>query len=404
MALYPMEQYWIARAALVGLTLFASFTLFVVSLCRARTRRDPARTAFTFLKAAFAIFSLFCCFDTVQFILAVISYRFGLIQPDALNIIGAIASLMINVTDVLILMILPRVAAGILIAHSGEPRYVDKLIKIGTYGAAVVLVPLAIASTALQIKYYYSYLYEDLDTIYNLITAFRSLVFAAAVLIGARAVMVKYQTRSEKRVATVSTLLIVSSVFWLLRTTYGVVTIATIEKNGNYRIYHNITEVVFAIWPAFIALCIILAIGTKKQDGLWSTAQAFTMPNQQTPWNYNNNATQPLPQHIMQQYAQAGWYPAQQAYYPPQVQQSAPQQFAPQRFAPQQYAPQQQPLPPQQVYVPPSELSSRTPNQHFSSFSQDGTSNPIPPIAAPPLPGDSMGSDQAKDTTAQPPR
>lgn len=179
-----------------------------------------------------------------------------------------------------------------------------------------------------------------------------------------------------------------------MRTTYGVVTIATIERNGGYRPYHHITAVIFAFWPGFIALCIILAIGTKKQDGLWSTAQPSMMVNggnQQMPWNYNYNAPQPVPQHMLQQYAQAGWYPAPQVYYQPQVQ-----------HAPQQYAPQQQPLPPREVFVPPSELSSRTPNQRYSTFSQDGISNPTPPITAPPLPGDSSGSEQrAEEITTQ---
>lgn len=128
----------------------------------------------------------------------------GLGGADALNIFAALAGLRISITDILILIILPRVTAGILIVQSGEPRKMDKVVKIVTYGAAIVLVALALSSTALQIKFYYGGSFDDVVALNNLPIAFRSLVFVASVLVGARAVIVKYQTRSEKRVATVS--------------------------------------------------------------------------------------------------------------------------------------------------------------------------------------------------------
>jgi hypothetical protein len=51
-------QYPIARLALVALTLIATIVLFFYSIRLAPRRKDPARTAFTYLKVAFAVFTV----------------------------------------------------------------------------------------------------------------------------------------------------------------------------------------------------------------------------------------------------------------------------------------------------------------------------------------------------------
>lgn len=114
----------------------------------------------------------------------------GLGGADGL-IIAALAGLMISITDILILMILPRVTAGILIVQSEEPIKMDKVVKIVTYGAAIVLVTLALASTTLQIKFYHDSSFDNVVALNNLPIAFLSLVFVASALVGARAVMME---------------------------------------------------------------------------------------------------------------------------------------------------------------------------------------------------------------------
>lgn len=56
MALYKYEKYYITHDALMTLTFIPALIIFFCTLCMARRRRDPARTAFTYLKAAWAFF------------------------------------------------------------------------------------------------------------------------------------------------------------------------------------------------------------------------------------------------------------------------------------------------------------------------------------------------------------
>lgn len=52
------ERYYIAHDALMLLTFVPCLIVFLCALCLARHRKDPARTAFSYLKAAFAFLTL----------------------------------------------------------------------------------------------------------------------------------------------------------------------------------------------------------------------------------------------------------------------------------------------------------------------------------------------------------
>lgn len=57
MGLRSYEIYFVAHLALVLLVFIPTVVLFFFTLCVVRRRRDPARTGFTYLKAAFAFFA-----------------------------------------------------------------------------------------------------------------------------------------------------------------------------------------------------------------------------------------------------------------------------------------------------------------------------------------------------------
>lgn len=102
---------------------------------------------------------------------------------------------------------------------------------------------------------------------------------------------------------------------------------------GEDKDYVYIIDVVFAVWPIFVLLCLASALGAKKRNGLWSTEQPFMMvnPNQpQTAWGYgydpSKTGEQP-PQPTWQQTMQQPVYqpPLQQTY----IYQQPAHQYAP---------------------------------------------------------------------------
>lgn len=147
--------------------------------------------------------------------------------------------------------------------------------------------------------------------------------------------------------------IIAASVLWLLRSVYTMAALASLynlkDALGTYKErknYWDILDVVFAIWPQFVLLCLAFSLGSKKQNGLWSTEQPFMKVGagqQQTPWGYGYggqpNTVDPLqqPQYHQQQPVQNGWQSQdqQQQQYQQQYQQPLQQQG---------YPPQQQPV------------------------------------------------------------
>ncbi|KAH7161523.1 hypothetical protein EDB81DRAFT_784954 [Dactylonectria macrodidyma] len=201
-----------------------------------------------------------------------------------------------NITHILVFMLLVRIATCIILIHKGETGNTDGRIELASYGSALVLKPLAFVVAAFSVR-------EAIDSningkvLYYLVVSFRSLVFLIAVLVIARAVQVKYRVRFNERTSKVSTLLLVSSIIWLLPTTYKVVAIATFQSlnRPRFRLYFHILEVVFAVWPTFATLCIILTTHAKKHNGLSFEIQPFGIvspPTQQIHLAGNYDAPQ----------------------------------------------------------------------------------------------------------------
>ncbi|KAH7125973.1 hypothetical protein EDB81DRAFT_202472 [Dactylonectria macrodidyma] len=352
--------FWLVRIAIMGLLFHGALAVFIASICRVRTRGDRARKGFNSQKAGLAFLTLCYLFDLLTYVFAFLSYYasyyFGSLP---IIVLGAISVLMLHVADVLILMTLTSIAAGILLVHSGRVTTLDKAITIATYVAAAILIPLAIAYMGLLLHSRIGWSYENTLHIVNLIIAFRSLIFVAAVVVLVRTAIIKHQTKQDLRVSKASTLLVAASAVWFVRVLYSIVAIATFEGlSGYWQPYHNVTEAIFGYIPPFVVLFLVHFIGSQVQNGLWSAPNA-----QQVPWNqnYNYNGAQPVPQHMVQSYVQAGWQPMQQAYYPPQFQQNVPYQQGP---------------PPQGTFTQPSELS---PQQRFSTVGQNSIADTMTP-------------------------
>ncbi|KAI8721771.1 hypothetical protein NCS52_00319600 [Fusarium sp. LHS14.1] len=359
MALYEFEKYLIARGALLIVTCWIpACILFFCTLCLTRRRKDPARTAFTYLKLALPVFAGYAFFDICSCALTVAvtrerdDYFYGSYDTiRAIQITSSSTAFISNffdkIVDILVMIMLLRISTGIVIAQSGHAGPIGKILRLGSYAFGALLAILAIATLGLYIRFLAAF-YGDSGEIsgpeqapgedaYNkarqIDFSFRVLVFVAALGIVARSVMVKMQPKAEKTLSWCSTMLIAMSVAWLLRTTYCMASIAAWVNFANsrgdkYEYYFNILDVVFAAWPQFTILCMIFALGTAKAKGLWSTAQPFNAPqgNQQTAWGYSyNNGPQPTAPPMVQQQPQFQ-QPQQQYQQPQQQQYHQPQQ------------------------------------------------------------------------------
>ncbi|KAF5006293.1 hypothetical protein FDECE_7324 [Fusarium decemcellulare] len=427
MALLKNERYMVAFAAMIIIGAWIpTVILFFCSLCLARRRKDPARTAFTYLKLALLVFAGFCFFQICSAALSLAYTRtiyhenVDSIYVDndvlidiskAMRATWTVATLLDMITDILVMIILLRVSTGIVIAQSGDAGLIGKILRFASYGLAVFLGALAVAAFALRVQFIVLFYDNNLYTSASsadkyekgrqVAFVFYVFVFLISLAIVARSIMVKVQPKAEKTLSTCSNILIAASVIWLLRTTFDMASLAAwtnlsdVLDDPEYKVWYDIVTVIFAIYPQFIVLCLILAIGRMKKDGLWSTQQPFmqTQGNQQTAWGYSYNAPQPTaapmaqqqqqpyqqqPQYQQQyqQPQQPGWQPQQpqQGYFP--AQQQTPQY-------PQQYNQQHQ----QQTYAPYNPISpvspSRSPPAHEDTMGLNHQANGTPPQASP---------------------
>ncbi|EEU46731.1 uncharacterized protein NECHADRAFT_77412 [Fusarium vanettenii 77-13-4] len=416
MALYEYEKYLIARGALLVVTAWIPASiLFFCALCLTRRRKDPARTAFTYLKLALPVFAGYAFFDicSVALTIAVVrerdDYYYG--SYDAIRAIqitssstAIISNFFDKIVDILVMIMLLRISTGIVIAQSGHAGPIGKILRLGSYAFSTLLAILTIAALGLNIRFLATFYGDSIyvsdseapgEDAYNkarqIDFAFRVLVFVAALGIVARSVMVKMQPKAEKTLSWCSTMLIAMSIAWLLRTTYCMASIAawsdfSNSRNDRYEYYYNILDVVFAVWPQFTVLCMIFALGTAKAKGLWSTPQPFNAPqgNQQTAWGYSyNNGPQPTAPPMVQQQPQ--FQQPQQQYQQPQQHQYQQQYQQPQPVSPVQQG--WQPQQPQQTYsaYTPSSPSqtTRSPPPHEETMGFNHQADGTPPSVSP---------------------
>ncbi|KAF4449061.1 hypothetical protein F53441_7605 [Fusarium austroafricanum] len=412
MAFYTLDKVMIAHAAMVILTAWLpSIIVFFCSLF-VRSRKDPARTGFTYFKFALFLFSGFAFFDVCSYALSIAYNRIhrdsylesGLTKIDvkSLSVASAVCSLLAglytNITDILIMIALLRLSTGVVIAQSGHAGPIGKILRFTSYIAATILLALVLASFGLRIRFIYEYYYNDVDIGVDSLKKMRQILFAFDVLIFvislgvvARAVMVKKQPAAEKTLVWASNMLIVASVFWLLHTTFNMASLAAWSNlsdplhDPEYKYAYYILDVVFSIWPQFLVLIMVFFMGLRpyKKNGIWSK-QEEKVQGPATPWGYGSNdpqiqgAVPPIAQ--QQPYVQQQPYPQQP--YPQQPQQSMPQGWNPQQQ--QQagyYAPQQQQYAPYPAASPVS--NPRSPPPHEEALGLNHQADGTPPQMAP---------------------
>lgn len=112
------------------------------------------------------------------------------------------------ITDILIMIILLRLCTGILMVHHAsipnEKPYLGKNLRFTSYGAALVLLALALATLGLYIHFIVSMYYSSSSDPVTLMTratqvsfAFKVFVFVISIGIVARTVMVKRRAKPD---------------------------------------------------------------------------------------------------------------------------------------------------------------------------------------------------------------
>ncbi|KAH7235629.1 hypothetical protein BKA59DRAFT_444744 [Fusarium tricinctum] len=300
--LYPMEKYLVAHGAMVVIGAWIpSLVLFICSLRLVRSQKDPARTGFTFFKWALFMFSGTAFFDVCSRALQTAlnwlwfhndddeSDHFGhTVQGLSISLqsIQVVFHFFDMITDILVMIMLLRLSTGILIAHSSRNNTFGKKLRLVSYGAAFILGVLTLTVLGLRIRYICEALYGDYEIAQDCALqnrqirfTFNVLIFVVSLAVVARAAMVKRQSKADRSLSWCSTMLVVASVVWLLRTTFNMAIFAAENNLSNiygdpkYEFANLILEVVFGIWPQFIVLCIVFAMGLAKEKGIWSRQQ-----------------------------------------------------------------------------------------------------------------------------------
>ncbi|KAF4345653.1 hypothetical protein FBEOM_310 [Fusarium beomiforme] len=407
--MYELERFQIAHGAMVFVGAWIpSVVLFFCSLCLVRRKRDPARTAFTYLKLALLVYAGYAFFDFCAYVVSVVYSR--LIYNDRLDyeidqhysktlivtvqVLSTLALLYQMVTDILIMIILLRLGTGIVMVQTGRPDPMGKILRLVSYIAAAILLILALTTFGLRIRYIYEAFFHDIEIGADAFTksrqvgfSFSVLVFIISLAIAARAIMVKIQSKSENPLPWCSTMLIATSVVWLLETTFIMASTAawtnlsSVYRDREYKYAYYILEVVFGIWPQFVVLCMVFAIGRAKNSGLWSKQEPVkgvqgVETGQRTPWGYAVMA--PPPQDAVPM--------PQQQHYPQPEQGQMPQGWTQQQQVPQQpqtgyYAPQQQPYTGYDAISPVSQ--SRSPPPHEETLGLNHQADGTPPQVSP---------------------
>ncbi|RGP63842.1 hypothetical protein FLONG3_9736 [Fusarium longipes] len=301
------QKWMIARAAMafVGACI-PSMVLFFSTLCLVRSQKDPARTAFTYLKFALFIFSAYTLFDTVS-LSGIIAYNFmyskiDLEDPDpdydwdnyftvlhglgiSTRVFDLVAWTSQMITNILIAIILLRLSTAILSINSGSTVSIGKKLRLASYGIALVLGTLALTFLGLGIRFVYEYWYNDYDiaeTCYvnglRIRLAIDVFILVISLVVIARAVTVKMQTKADKSLTWASTMLVAASVVWLLHTSFTMASFVSwysLDMTSSvgpveWQTYFYIFEIIFGIWPQFAVLIMVYVMGRTKANGIWS--------------------------------------------------------------------------------------------------------------------------------------
>lgn len=386
MAYYYDENYsfYYAAFGLTGFTFIASAVISGVALCTVRRRCDIARSWIPYYKAAFSIFAFALFLRCLTYALSVaqinMPYSSGYVNDrmlvEAASYLGTVGDFFTYIAEILMFLTLIVLGCCVTIAQCGQEQTPDRFVKYVAYGFSGLIGILVLVLMSLNCAYYsYTYKrqssygydsYSDAEKVAKLSKSTIRVAAAAAILfmiaaLGALAWSIIVTIRGPKNQGMSSMpaiLLIVCSVLFMVEKVYDMAILFKYQypKARDYPEHMRIVSVVFGLWPEFVLLVILFALGIKKRSGVWANRDLVDaqLASQDMAYGYHGQ-----PQYAPQQqyYVQQ---PAPQYQQP--VQQQHPQYLAEQKLNQQHHQSPQLPQQTHQQYSHQSqELSSQGP-------------------------------------------
>ena len=109
-----------------------------------------------------------------------------------------------------------------------------------------------------------------------------------------------------------ATFFVISSLLWLLSTTYGLAITAALtnlkdsRKDKEYPVYTGVLGSLLTLWPDLLSMLVLVVVSRKVDNGLWSSPGYANQPSHYAPQPY----MVPAP-------VQYGYVQQQQPTYPP---------------------------------------------------------------------------------------
>ncbi|KAG8424631.1 hypothetical protein J3458_001404 [Metarhizium acridum] len=368
-------QIWlIVHAGLMGFVVIPAIVVWFLALGLARRRRDPSRVAFSWLHACHPFFvsalMLNIAFDIAGVILMSWQYDNGSFDEvshtaSAINSLdetyeytSLMAVFFRRLVDALFVIVFAELGNGFRYAQIKKPPPFRSVVRIAAFGSAVLILALSVAYFALPlaalVHYYqseptrsYNAVVDAWDKCRSLEAAIDVVNFAVSIVqvVYAGLVLGQYAGLPGKKSAV---LYFVSTILDALRCVVGIVLLGKwILPDEQIPYAWNAVDVVFEYWVCFIILVLLLVIGKRRQDGLWSTVQHSTQGHQGG-----------YPQQAVHSHGQAPPTPPIYYQHPPQQQENPAWQYAQSDPAPAAMWHPHELASPQQV-AKPGELDSR---------------------------------------------
>ncbi|KAJ9142447.1 hypothetical protein NKR23_g7242 [Pleurostoma richardsiae] len=300
----------IINCVLSGILIKPLFIIWVISLCLARRKSDPARVGFTYMKVVMPLEIIAMTFYVISDALYIFwfdnddSYYYSdgdvsLALRNAAVRTGLVGGLFERFADIFLVVCLAELTGGFLSCVGQKQRGgFQNILRFGSLGFGVVLLALALAYFGkINAAYtpYFKYLgsssyYDDDDTEYfdydafddavktshDLVSAFDILLLVSSVAFIALGVFVLVRVHANRVLSSSAVLFLVVTILNFIRYLWSVIyDAAWLLPQKSTPDAVSVVDPILNIWVFFVLLVLLFVLGCRKEKGLWTTPQPW---------------------------------------------------------------------------------------------------------------------------------